>query len=129
MNFEDWEVKRQIVGILAILCWIATGIFYLTNPESELFLGASVRIAIVLSAIWLALPSIMNSALVRLSGKWWVTFGLGTLAAVIRPRLAPGVLVVLVVLSFLWKPKAAPRDKEQSSAQPKQKIDSSSTEK
>ncbi|QDU78771.1 hypothetical protein Pla110_04750 [Polystyrenella longa] len=106
MNLEDWDVKRRIVGVFAILSWIAAVVFYVTAPESEVFLGGAVRIGAVMSAIWLALPNKDRAAAwANMSGKWWVTLGISTLAMVIRPKLAPGILIVLAIISFLWKSK------------------------
>ncbi|MCA9041666.1 MAG: hypothetical protein KDA65_15040 [Planctomycetaceae bacterium] len=111
-------MKKRLVAVIALLCWGAAGIFYVTNPESQIFLASSVRIGLVMSAIWLALPSKEQAAAwAKISSKWWVTLGVGLVIGLIRPKLAPGILLLFAVIGFLWKPKV---QKPSSQPQPSQ---------
>lgn len=108
MNLEDWKVRRRIVAGIAIFCWILTGIFYLTEPvpAEAMSLAVSLRIGIVMSALWLAMPTKDRpAAWANMSAKWWVTFLLGTLVSLWRPKMAPFIFAVFGVIGFLWKTK------------------------
>jgi len=76
----SFELKRAIIGGLALACLLLAGLIYVASPDvNNVLLASSLRIGVVLFAIWLALPQLR-----------------GLLAKV--PEFLPVFALVLVVL-------------------------------
>lgn len=55
----SFELKRAIVGGMSLTCILLAALIYLASPDvNNVLLASSLRIGIVLFAIWLALPQL-----------------------------------------------------------------------
>jgi len=110
MNDSDWKIRKIIIGALALGCWLLAGILYLRESEQALLFSSCIRCGALLTVLWFALPSAKRpAAWVNMSAKWWGTLVVGLILIAIRPKLAPFILVLLLILRFLWKPKQKKR--------------------
>lgn len=110
MNESDWKIRKIIIGVLAISCWLVAAVLYQVESEQALLFSSCIRCGALLTVLWFALPSAKRpAAWVNMSGKWWGSLVVGLLVIAIRPKLAPGILIVLLILRFLWKPKQKKR--------------------
>lgn len=110
MNDSDWKYRRIIIGALAVCCWLVVGYLYVTDSEQGLFFSSCIRVGSLLTVLWFALPTANRpAAWVNMSAKWWGTLVVGLILIAVRPKLAPFILVVLLILRFLWKPKQKKR--------------------
>jgi len=58
-NMMTFELKRAIVGGLSLACLLMAGLIYAASPDlNNVVLASSLRIGVVLFAIWLALPQL-----------------------------------------------------------------------
>jgi len=92
-------MRRHAIGVIAIAL-LGVGIFFLIWPPRDSALqwlhGSSVRIGVVLLAVWLAWPEISRVP------RWM--YGLvtaGILIVMIQPKLVAFVVPALVVVWFL----------------------------
>ena len=91
------ELRRLILGIIAVVALMVGGMIYFTNPAaSQGFAGILVRLGLVLGAFWLAWPQLQtlgpSQSLPVVS-----LFGALLLVAVIRPRLFFLAFILVVV--------------------------------
>lgn len=55
----SFELKTSIVGGLSLACLLLAGLTYVASPDlNNVILASSLRIGVVLFAIWLALPQL-----------------------------------------------------------------------
>lgn len=121
METQQVPVNRATVGVLALACLIASGaLFAVTYSSSDqggwVFLrGGLARIGILLSTIWLALPSRnQESAWANLSPRMLIML---LLAALLTTRvrlqvLIPAALAVgMAILVLRPRPKHRPSDR------------------
>lgn len=58
-NLMSFELKRAIVGGLSLACFLMVGLTYVASPDfNNVVLASSLRIGVVLFAMWLALPQL-----------------------------------------------------------------------
>jgi hypothetical protein len=100
-------MRHLATGIIALLLLVGSGLLFLLRPEwdeSLAFASSSLRIGLVLGAIWLAYPE-----LIRLP-KWLIPLLIGAAVTVaFRPKSALFLVpIVLVVLILRPKRKAPP---------------------
>ncbi len=96
-------MRRHALGIVALLFLIGWAGLLAFAPETsanQLVAGSAMRIGLVLGALWLALPQLIQ---IKAKVPGWL---LGSLAAAgliiaVRPSLAVYVLVVLVVFGVI----------------------------
>lgn len=92
-------MHRPTVGILALVLILIGGVLYFFGPQSERYqewIGGTLRIGLVLGALWLALPQL------RRLPRWMVPviFAL-CLVLALRPRLFLVAFVLALVIAFV----------------------------
>jgi hypothetical protein len=118
-------MKRHLLGIIA-LGLILSGIVGLywgfsANSQSAMAAGVGLRAGLVLGALWIAFPQLMQLA--RALPSWLLgLLAAGLLIVVIRPQMMSLVLIVVAVLAGLQffgsmlKPQAKKRPRRRSDA-------------
>lgn len=119
MSQTSVPVNRFLVGVIACVCFLTGLGIYLFVPAGEEMQGsrmwsaAFLRVGVLMSAFWLALPSKNRDAA-------WTNLSLGQSAGVLlaivgivlRPKIAIPLLIVLGVVGYFLRPRArqyAPR--------------------
>ena len=106
------EINRPLVGILAIACFVGAGVvwgFELEN-EQNLWVAGFIRVGLLMSAFWLALPSKGRAAAWANVSPWTFAGLIAALFAMTRyPKMAMGMIIVLVVLHFFIRPRIRQR--------------------
>src|SRR5688572_23554157 len=100
-------MRRRLLGIIALLLLVggSVGMFLTGGSTTQLglFLGACARSGVVLGALWLAFPQIVD--LTDRLPPWLLgAFLLGGLAIIVRPRnvvLVGPLLIVLGMMHFM----------------------------
>ncbi len=104
MNGSPLAVKRLIVGLIALSCvGIAAGMwFFAEDPEKSPVTALTMRLGLMLGAIWLALPAKGESI------AWQRAIPIGVVIAVVCVRggryllyAIPIALVVGIVVAFV----------------------------
>ena len=111
------NINRPLVGICALLCFAGALVLLFTGGDSQdtqLWLAACVRVGLLLSAFWIAMPTSTRAA------AWanvspWALVGIAVMAFVVarHPRVLFALLPVLIALAFVGrilrpKPKQRP---------------------
>ena len=95
-------VQRSAVGLIALGLLIAAAVCFFFSLGGTGVASAFWRVGVVLSLVWLALPE-----LARVRGKFvWVLLAGALGLLLLRPKLAPVVLVFCLVYALLrsrWK--------------------------
>lgn len=114
MSQEKVKINRTLVGILTLGCFAAAGAIYATHPHDEswrLWLAGFVRVGLLMSAFWLALPTQDRDA--AWANVSWTTFAGLLLALIVVVRLPLRIvlplLVVLTVVGIFLRPRAKRR--------------------
>lgn len=110
MSRDKVKINRTLVGILTLGCFAAAGVISVTHPHDEswrLWLAGFIRVGLLMSAFWLALPTRDRDA--AWANVSWMTFAglLLALIAVIRLplRIVLPLLVVLTVVGVFLRPR------------------------
>lgn len=107
-------VNRNLVGVLTLLCLgAAVGLWIYAPEESsrfELLQAAFVRVGCLLAAFWIALPGGGRAAAwENLSPGALIGILLAIVGVAVRPKVAVPILIVLVVIGFVLRPRKKPR--------------------
>jgi hypothetical protein len=99
-------MRRHIIGILALLL-LAFGLWQLFADRSSSaleFVGnSSIRIGLVLGALWLAFPSVKRLArFIESLPTWFFYSSLGALFAAGLIRHPAAVLLIVPILFVMW---------------------------
>ena len=100
----NWQ--RLSVGVVAVGFLISAGLIHLAKPSDAAgYVGILVRVGVLLSVIWLALPQ-MEQLKTRLSG--FLLLGIMLLLVVVaaRPnlsRVAAGILAITLAVNWVLK--------------------------
>lgn len=110
MSHEKVTINRTLVGILTLACFLAALAIYLTHPHDEswnLWLAGFIRVGLLMSAFWLALPTQNRDA--AWADVSWTTFAgvLLVLIVLIRMplRIVLPLLVILAVIGVFLRPR------------------------
>ena len=117
MSDSPWKhplaaARRQLLGIIAS-CLLSAGAFILWNygtdgESASLYGSICLRLGLVLGAIWLAFPQILQIWSKRPSGTT-VLIGVGVLALIAYPKSAivmvPIILILLGLNFITWLKK------------------------
>lgn len=107
-NKDTLTAKRPTVGISALLCLVGAVVVVFAAPEKELLKGALIRVGLLMSALWIAWPTITKAAnWKRLSPDGLMIFILTIAAAAALPRLRIliPVAIFIGILNLLVRPK------------------------
>ena len=97
---SELRAKRVYVGFFAVVC-LGGAIALAFAPGNEGLQGAFVRVGVLLSAFWLALPSGKRPAAWRGMSSNWAIFG-GVILAIAIPRLRAMFPILAIVLGIAW---------------------------
>ena len=90
-------MQRTAVGLIALVLLASAAACYLFGVESPAYQSAFGRVGVILALLWLALPE-----LVRVRGKFvWGLLAVAVGVVILRPKLAPLVLLFCVVYAVL----------------------------
>ena len=97
----SFELKRAIVGGLSLACLLFAGLTYVASPDiNNVLLAGSLRIGVVLFAIWLALPQ-LRGILTRVPAVLPVLALVLIILCAARPNLFRIVGSLIVVVTAL----------------------------
>jgi len=105
---EFTNLRRSVFGLLALMC-LAVGIYFSgigsggSPADTDMFVyGISMRIGMVLGAIWLAYPELS-----RIPRWMYVILLIAATAVMIQPKL---ILVIAPIVIAIWvfRPRAKP---------------------
>lgn len=97
---RELRAKRVYVGCFAVIC-LGGAVALSFAPGNEGFQGALVRVGVLLSTFWLALPSGKRPAAWRGISSNWAIFG-GVILAIAIPRLRAMFPVLAIVIGIAW---------------------------
>lgn len=98
---RSFEVKRMIVGSIALCSLLLAGLIYAASPDlNNALLAASARIGIVMFAVWLALPQ-LRGILDRLPAVLPAVALASVALCAARPKLFQIIGSLIVVASAL----------------------------
>ncbi len=126
-------INKLKTGIVAISCFVGAMIVYLLERDlSNVWFSILLRIGLVMSAIWLALPSKSKPAA-------WANVSPTTLGIIVvaivgigyRPKIALPIIVGVAVIGYFLKPREKKRlcRQERRVAADSTKISNSNSEK
>ena len=98
---EELRQTRKYVGFFSIVCLIGAGVVAFFSPDSVGLQGALLRVAILLFAFWLAMPTKERRAAWKIFSSNWVLVGSAVIAAFI-PRLRAMFPVLAVFAGIAW---------------------------
>jgi hypothetical protein len=134
MKDNNVAVSRPLVGLLAICCLVVAGLIRMLAPdhqEAQLWLAGFIRVGLVMTAFWIALPSgDRPAAWANISRHTLIGIALGTLALLRLPfRVVLPVAVAVAVIGFVLRPRGkkrpqsrGPRDEAAMQPQPSEVI-------
>jgi hypothetical protein len=103
-------LNRWLVGGATIVCFVASAIVAVLSPEDMLWWGGLLRAGVVLAALWMCLPTKDRPAAWADFSPWAAAlFGGALLLAILRPRVGLPLVVVLLVLRYVFRPRRKPR--------------------
>ena len=97
--------KRFRVGLIALVCLLFAVVSFVNGNLHSPWASASLRVGLVMGALWLALPTKTRPAAWAHLSKWWLA-GIA-ISAVLLPRLRYiwPILVVGIVIGWLLRPR------------------------
>jgi hypothetical protein len=108
---DDFALKRQLVGVLAISCFLAAVILWAlgADPRGNPVLASLPRLGIVLGTLWYALPKTgQNFVWSRVLTPVLIMVGLMALLRRAAWWIVPAAIIVSVALVFI-RPKSRAR--------------------
>lgn len=102
-------INRSLVGVLALICltaWIGIWSIWPDSEEWKMWQAGFMRVGLVMSAFWLALPGRNRpAAWTNVSPGIFVGLILAVAGIAVRPRLVIPLLVVVSVIGFFLRPR------------------------
>lgn len=119
MSETNIPVNRTLVGILALACFAAAlAILAIYGVEGEswyLWLSGFVRVGLLLSAFWLALPTRhREAAWANLTPMTLIGMVLAVAAVALRPKVLIPLLILLAVLGLILRPRPKQRPRSRA---------------
>ena len=106
MSGAKIEINRPLVGVLTVICYLAAACIWLFQPDEDFWLGGFVRVALLMSAFWLALPGNQREAAwANVSPSTFVALLIGALLLPRYPRVVLGMAVALLPIWFVLRPR------------------------
>ena len=107
MAQQTININRPLVGICALLCYAAAAVLFLSgrgSEEGQVWLAGAVRIGLLLSAFWLAMPSgTREAAWANVSP--WALVGIAALVFLVatRPRVIFVLMPILIAIAAIGR--------------------------
>lgn len=101
MNQQPLTINRTLVGVIGLVLLIAAAVLGLlgTDRGQDLWAGACLKVGLVMSAFWLALPSLTRSEVLgRMT--WGALIAAIAIALVVGRIKVPLSVVIPVALGF-----------------------------
>ncbi|QDT38771.1 hypothetical protein [Stratiformator vulcanicus] len=99
------DLNPRLVGLIALGCLLGAGGSYLFLPHKPSLYAGFIRVGLLMSALWLALPSKNREAAWARLSPLGVAIWVATLLLVaISPKLGVPLLIVLMVIRFIRRP-------------------------
>ncbi len=115
MSDAKVTINRTLVGGLALACLGAAIVIWLVNPSEQFWRGGFVRVGLVMSAIWIALPTrTRKAAWTDVSPTTFLGLLLVIVAAARFPKAVIPILVVVAVMGFVLRPRSKARPRSRS---------------
>lgn len=106
MSGAKIEINRPLVGVLTVICYLAAACIWLFQPDEDFWLGGFVRVALLMSAFWLALPNNQREAAwANVSPSTFVALLIGALLLPRYPRVVLGMALALLPIWFVLRPR------------------------
>lgn len=106
--FSDFDLssRRWRVAVLAVCCLGGSAIL-LAFPGHDALRGALLRVGMLLSAFWLAMPTKNRPAAWKIVNSNWVLV-LGVILSIALPRARAAFPILAAIFAIAWfaKPKA-----------------------
>ena len=126
MTDEKITVNRPLVGIIALTCLGIALYLFVSGSNQPLWLGAFVRVGLVMSALWLALPSKnREAAWARMSPKTFAGVSIALFALIARPQIMKFMLPLLLVigaLCYMLRPRGKQRPGNRPRPEPQKRA-------
>lgn len=106
MGNERIEISRPLVGILTVACFVGAAVVFWRYPDEELWLSGFIRVGLLMSAFWLALPTRSRpAAWSRVSPLTFVLLLLGLVILPRYPRYIIPIGLVVAVAALILRPR------------------------
>lgn len=106
MKVRTVTLNRWFVGLMAVACFVASGVVMITSPGEVFWWGGLLRAGIVLVALWSCLPTPDRPAAWADFKPLTAAIVLGvTLLAVIRPKIGLPALAVVLLIRYAFAPR------------------------
>jgi len=114
MSDNKVALSRPMVGVLALGCLATAGAIWAIAPDSQetqLWLAGFIRVGLVLSALWIALPTrTREAAWANVSRGTMIGIVLGVIALARLPlRVLLPLAVAVSIIGFALRPRAKRR--------------------
>jgi hypothetical protein len=123
MSNNKVAVSRPMVGVLALGCLATAGAIWAIAPDSQetqLWLAGFIRVGLVLSALWIALPTrTREAAWANVSRGTMIGIVLGVIALARLPlRVLLPLAVAVSIIGFTLRPRAKKRPTARNASHP-----------
>jgi len=99
---RTFNIKRGIIGGISLACLLLAGLLYVASPDpNNVVLATTLRVGIVLFAIWLAMPQ-MRDVLAKLPAVLPIASLVLVLLCAARPNLFRLVGSLIVIATALF---------------------------
>ena len=108
MSETKVEINRTLVGIITIGCFVSAFVvwYWDLDDQNQLWLAGFVRVGLLMSAFWLALPTRWRKAAwANVSPTTFIVLLLAIFLTPRWPRLMIPLILVLVVIGFVLRPR------------------------
>lgn len=114
MSDNKVAVSRPMVGVLALACLVIAALIWTMAPDSQetqLWLAGFIRVGLVMSALWIALPTRdREAAWANVSRSTLIGMVLAMLALLRLPfRIVLPLFITVAVIGYTLRPRAKKR--------------------
>ena len=106
MADQQITVSRPLVGVIALTCFVsAAAIALFDSWQDNMWCAAFVRVGLLMGAFWLALPSRSREAAWANVSPYTIVGALVAVFVVARWRSALPIVIAVVVIGLMLRPK------------------------
>lgn len=112
MEPAELQSRRTAIGVLALVLLSLSGVVFWVAPEKTGTMGALLRVGVLLSAFWLAIPQLMAKPRLLKYLPWYLLGGLilGVVFIKYIFILIPAFLALAVLTMFAGKKRPDARN-------------------